>query len=522
MRILILGSGDFGKAFEALGHEVLTWESGLGGHPGQARLDPDWSELSRQLGPKAAGLDVVLVCDNLGRRTLPTGLWGCPALTVFYGIDAPLNRFWQEPYARLFDLVFFDQPAEAEEFSRLHRPAHWLPVGVDFELYQGKDRGPEKPGVCFVGVRDEKVRPKRSALLDKVAKLAPLTVLGGRQGEWLDVRRAARLYRSHQVMLNENLFCGLTTRPLEGMASGACVLSEAAPGAMDIYFNDNEDISYFDSDDLEERLKLCLGDGAYRLRLERNGREAVRAGHTMEHRVRAMLRHIGESSAKPSAGRLRKTGLDALRLEGEALLMTGARWPHSASSRLPRALGRLEAGVNSPNCDRSGLEALGLAASLKGDYAAAGNMFAQAAQGDNDINVLRHMIAAWLEGDAVAVSRVGGGLRSRYPELRLEPGRAEFHLACARVMIDLGGELTPGFNRQPLPMPFWQGLEHLMEAVRLDPTLYTAWELAGDVLLKRGAPNQAHDCYVRARSGGDRTGELRAKTREAARKGYLL
>ena len=102
MRILILGSSDFAKAFKALGHEVLVWAPDSGANPSRAVIDPDWSELVRELGGKAAGLDVVLVCDNLGRRTLPTGLWGCPALTVLYGIDAPLNRFWQESYARLF------------------------------------------------------------------------------------------------------------------------------------------------------------------------------------------------------------------------------------------------------------------------------------------------------------------------------------------------------------------------------------------------------------------------------------
>ena len=72
--------------------------------------------------------------------------------------------FWQKHYASLFDLVFIDQRAYAQKISRLTPAAvHWLPVAVDVGGYLGR---PEKKrhDIGFVGVINEKVRPKRSRI----------------------------------------------------------------------------------------------------------------------------------------------------------------------------------------------------------------------------------------------------------------------------------------------------------------------------------------------------------------------
>ncbi len=520
MRILIVGSDDLATPMRELGHSVFSCRGDSSSDLPLGGLDPDWKDLQSLIKKRGISLDAVLVCDNLGRRSLPTGLWGCPAVTVFYGVDAPLNGFWHAPYHRLFDLVFMDQPREAAKYSRRRGQVHWLPVGVDFDLYQGTSPERKKEGVCFVGVRDPKVRPKRSAILDQVARLAPLYEGGGRRGAWLDTRKAAELYRSYKVMLNENLFPGITTRPLEGMAAGACVLSEAAPGAMDVFFKDAEQITYYTPDSLIQRLKRCLQDEHYCSRVAQNGQEAVRQGHTLMHRAESIIGHIESIARLPLSERGRCRPGEALGFEGEALLMAGARWGADCPSRIPRAGGRLRA-VMKNGANPSTAAAAGLAASLLGQWGTACAFFERGAKECNDINLLSLALAAWHESGPKRAREIMKGLDGDMSALFLGPGQAEFHLACAHLLAGWGQDMTPGFNRQRLPMVFWTALEHLLEAVRLAPGMTAAWEMAGDLLMQRRAPNQAYGCFAAALKGNPGHAALEQKAERAARQGYM-
>jgi Flp pilus assembly protein TadD len=67
----------------------------------------------------------------------------------------------------------------------------------------------------------------------------------------------------------------------------------------------------------------------------------------------------------------------------------------------------------------------------------------------------------------------------------------------------------------------WTALEHLLEATRLSPEQGAAWELLADILLARGQPNQAHDCYLRAQKAGAGP-DVPEKLAKAASEGYLL
>ena len=236
MRFLMLGSDNFADPLRGLGHEVLFCGPDQDADLKISSQDIAWPELSRKLAKSGFKPEVIMVCDNVGYRTLPINLYESDAITVFYGIDSPLNRFWQMPYARLFDLAFLDQPTEAEFLAARHGQAHWLPVGIQPELYGGSHRGPVSPGGAFVGVVNERVRPKRSALLDLLAGVTAIKINGGRGQAWFPTEKAAALYRGHQFVLNENLFPGVTTRPLEVMASGGALLTEEAPRAMDRFF----------------------------------------------------------------------------------------------------------------------------------------------------------------------------------------------------------------------------------------------------------------------------------------------
>lgn len=517
MRILILGSDNFAEPLRALGCEAWTCAPEAGADLTLAALDPDWRQISELAYKNGFIPDAILVTDHIGGRRLPTGLWNAPAVTVFYGLDAPLNRFWQTPYARLFDLALLDQPQEARELTALHAGAHWLPVGVNPALYQGNGGAPPKAGACFVGVLDPVVRPKRSALLARAERICPLTVRGGRRDGWFPTERAAELYRSHQVVLNENLFPGLTTRPLEVMASGGCLLSEAAPGAMDRFFTDGEHLVYFDHHDFDQKLEALLKDAPLRRRLAQRGRELVRAQHGLKERAREIVKLIEDMSATPPAQRPRAAGGDALRLEGQALLMAGLRWPEKGGRlRVMRAAPRLEAAAVDGADPLPAARWAGLAGLVAGRERSALGRLARAADAGDPRDRLNWALAAFLAGQAEEADRVIAGL----PGLEGRPGQARFHLAASRLLADQGRALGVGFNRRGLHPCFWTALEHLLHAVALEPKAAPAWEFMGDILLAGGAPNQARDAYGRARSLADGP-ELQRKCAEAAQRGYL-
>lgn len=520
MRILLLGSLDFAEPLRALGHQVVVLDRS-GNGCAQTGQDSAWGDLKRLLNHGRDTVDAVVVSDNVGHRTLPTGLWDAGPVTAFYGLDAPINAFWQTSYARLFDVALLDQPMQSELLAGQHPGAGWLPVGIDPSLYQGDIPDMQTPGVCFVGVVNEAVRPKRSALLAKVDKIAPLTVRGGRKDQWFPTLDSARLYRSHQVMLNENLFNGVTTRPLEGMASGACVLSEAAPGAMDRLFKDGEHLLFFGPLDLEQKLKFLLGDDGLRRRLAEAGREEVLGRHTLTHRAQELVRRLELAATVPSDRRPRARAGEALRLEGEALTMAALRWPkRDGAVRLERGAGRLTVAANDGADPLLGARSAGLACFIAGNLRRARSFLARAAEQGSAGDALRLALAHWRDERPDQARLALARLPKDHPGLSEGPGDAGFHLAAARLLTSEGQGLSEGFNRQKLAPLAWTALEHLVEATRLEPGLALAWEMCGDLVMEHGAPNQAHFCYLRAMERHPHA-SLKRKIQTAAQEGYL-
>lgn len=517
MHVLCLGSDNLAAALRAEGCRVTVCgpqpEAGLA----WSTPDPDWRDLETAAQAKGLIFDAILVTDHIGRRQLPTGLWAAGPVTAFYALDAPLNHFWHSAYAGLFDLALFDQPAEAAAMARLGGASHWLPVAVTPELYESDAAPQSRSGACFVGVVDAAVRPKRSALLAKISKLTGLAVRGGRQGQWFATADAARLYREHQIVINENLFAGFTTRPLEVMAAGGCLFSESAPGSMDRHFLDREHLAYFGPHDMEQKLELLLGDEGLRRRMAERGRDAVRAGHTFRHRAGQLIAWLQDMAGRPPSARPRARGGEALRREGEALLLAGLRWSgQSGETRLGRALGRLAAAAADGADPLAASRAYGRAACVVGQAQPALAHLGRAAEAGDETDGLAWGLAAWqLDRPDLARQALGA-----LPGVRGLPGEAGFHLDAADLLQRGGVDLCPGFNRHGLAPVWWTALEHLLEASRLRPDDPQTWERLGDLLLAQSAPNQAHDCYLRARALSP-SPELTRKLGQAARQGYL-
>lgn len=513
MRLVLLGSDTFAAPLRGLGHEVQT--CGPTGDIAIAAPDPEWVQVEALYKKRGFRPDAVLVTDNVGNRQLPTGLAEASIVTAFYGVDSPLNRFWQEPYAQLFDLAFLDQLDESERLAQLHPGAYWLPVGVEPSLYEVQPEANEIPGVCFVGVIDESVRPKRSALLAKVERISHLVVRGGRQDAWFPTQRAAKLYASHQITLNENLFPGVTTRPLEVMASGGCLLSEAAPGSMDRFFVDQEHLCYFGPENLDDKLEQLLKDHALRARLRSQGLDIVLEKHTLGHRAHIIVKHLEKvmSGVQPKP---RAQDGEALRLEGEALLMAGLRWPAKAGGRrVLRGAMRLRAAAADGAAPLSAARSAGLAELSLGRFDEALIHFRRVGE-----------LGGVREGLAWALSAWQAGLHNEYSKqcrklgIAGSPGEAPFHIGAAQALEQAGQAASIGFNRGRLHPAYWTSLEHLLEATKCEPDKGQTWEFLGDLLLDQCAPNQAAQAYDRAWQLTP-SGRVGNKLSEAAHKGYM-
>ena len=521
MRFALLGSDNFAAPLRGLGHEVLFCATSKDADIKTSSRDAAWPELARKLGNRGFKPDAVIVCDDIGYRTLPVQLYDSDVITVFYGVDSPLNRFWQMPYARLFDLAFLDQPAEAEHLAAKHHRSHWLPVGIEPEYYVGRHTGALLPGGVFVGVVNQKVRPKRSALLNLLGSVAPMEIAGGRGQAWFPTEKAAACYRGHQFVLNENLFSGLTTRPLEVMASGGALLTEEAPGAMDRHFRDGKHLLYFSPQSLRQKLYLLLEDSALRDRLARSGREAVLSGHTLAHRAEQLVGLIEDIAQEPRGLAQRPRGRVALYLEGRALFTAGLRWPgKGGGQRVLAGAGRLLAAAGDTDRPTPMSKWAGLAALVLGESDICLKYLQMATEsGGAEERLLLALAAAQLGKARIAKQAVA----ALGPEVSASPqngGPASLNLAAARILAQRGRSFTPGFDARKLPPAMWSGLEHMIQTCQAQPENGFLWEELGDLLLANNAPNEAHHSYAIAeRCGG--SPRLAEKLMCAKEKGYL-
>lgn len=498
MHILLMGHDTFAKPLRGLGLQVTTCGPGPEADLRLDEPDLDWVRVERLLVGQA--VQAVLVTDDVGYRRLPAGLWQCPLPTAFYGIDAPINRFWQMHYARLFDLAWLDQPVDAQDLSAVHDGAGWLPLAIDPARYQGSSDGPQREGVCFVGVVNDAVRPKRSAMLSRIKALTPLNVAGGRRGQWVSAEQAAELYRTHQVVLNENLFPGLTTRPLEVMAAGGCLLTESAPGAMDVYFQDGVHLAYYDHYKLEYVLKGLLANPGLRKRLADSGREAVLSGHTLDHRAQTIADELQIMAAVSEDQRPRLRDNQALAAEGQAYVMAGLRWPgKNGPRRLQRGAARLAKVARSGDATTKTIYFAGLAALALGRNHEALSMLGMAAAGNGESECLALGLAMGSMGRSHQARGALTPLLADYPGLAQQPASEGFHLAAARLLTDHGRDVRPGFNGSGLPPAMWTAFEHLQEVIQRHPHSADAWQHMADILSQRGASFEAERCITKAR-----------------------
>lgn len=275
---LCLVNSSLSAAFEALGHEVLDL------HP-----KPGVCDLHGLLRDKGFVPEILVQQESLGPRVLLRGLEMLDCTKVFWSVDTHQNTFWQEEYARLFDLTLSTQ----KHWTELLRGygverTGWLPwFGRRLPWIPWKER-PRR--LCFVG-RVTKQRPSRQrfvAFLQKHFGLAPVQ----------DVSFAQMLgaYQQSWLAPNESIFGEINFRLFEAASCGCLVFNQAGiPGLEDLLQPDREIVLFSHALDLAEKIAYCMNHPAQAERQAKAGWARIQEAHLPMHRARRIIEAARES-----------------------------------------------------------------------------------------------------------------------------------------------------------------------------------------------------------------------------------
>lgn len=479
MHILCLGSEYFHEPFARMGHKVI------------APPHQDGFPLGDFYHMLVDRPDVLVYTDHLGTHAWPDGLEQLDIPKIYYAVDTPINFWWQKHFAGLFDLCYVDQKPFVEKMAARNIDAHWLPVAVNTSAYQGpEEAGGKIYDFGFVGVIDEKVRAKRSRLVKQLSGRFSLKAMGDRLEGWLGPEDSSSLYRQSRLILNENLFPGVTTRMFEAMASGTVLFTEKAGGDLGELFLPGEDFAWFEPQDLFEAAKYWLEDEEHLKKVAARALDKVRSFHDVNHRAETVLKAAAALNLSQAP-----SGPEAWDLTGRSLFLTALRWPgETGKERLLRAeslfLKAAEEGELSPE----GKFMLGHISRLKGDPDRARLWLNRSWDEGFDRSALGLGVLAMGVQDTEEATRWFGaftGLGSDFPELT--PGVLHFEavLPIAAKLTAMGEQVVPGFNLMPHDPALWNAFEYYLSAHQAHPENLEVGLALGSLLLTTGASAEA-------------------------------
>lgn len=520
MDIALIGSNYFQEAFNRLGCRTF-W---ISGHP-DADLNCGFRDphIPYLLSKTPFKPDAILLTDDLGWRILPTGLEKTSIPTAWYAVDVPINYFWQKQFAPLFDIVFSDQKLYVEKLRR-HTSAmvSWLPVAVDVKRYLGGPL-PPKYDIGFVGVVNPGVRPKRSLIIDGLKASYNMFTAGGRKDEWIPPERAAGLYRSSRIVLNENLFPGVTTRMFEAMASGALLLTEATDESIGDLFIPGEDLSLYGPDNLTDLIDYYLHNREIRRKTAASGRDKVIENHDVINRAETLLEIL--QAAK--CGKSFKDSSLFDRCSAKTLFLTGMRWPRkNGIERLRMAENLFRKNQSFGQLDPESFYFSGIIAKISKRPGEAEACFEQAAQAGE---IRAALALAYLRNESGRSAEASGIFRKaliHYGVDDARPGEPFFtpdhHYSAGRCLESAGFGLTPGFSKFNSDISFWSALEHYRKALQLDPAHTKTLVRMGDLLAEHDAYTEAATFYEKALRLNPNDSVIEGKYSAAAESGYFL
>lgn len=236
------------------------------------------------------GVPVDFVLLELYGNSVPIdGVRECDHELVAYCIDSPLNMFWLKEACSLFDHVFVDQQSSVEELRKDGINACWLPLCCQQSYFVEPQE--KIYDISFIGTIN-KHRLKRSNLLDHIQKQFTINLV-----QHVSMREAQKIFAQSRIVLNENIFSGLTLRVFQGLAANALVLTEKGAAGVDSCFVDGEHLVEFTPYDVLEKLHSLLADSERREEIAHAGRLLCEQEHTSTSRAKALLSAIHDKTA---------------------------------------------------------------------------------------------------------------------------------------------------------------------------------------------------------------------------------
>ena len=260
------------EGLQALGHNLITLP-----------LSDD-EDINSMLDGVSADIDLVLL--EIGILTvIPKNIHKCKHILAAYCIDSPINEFWLSELCRIFDYVFVDQKSTMLHFKDKNIYSQWMPLCVtssDFREYNEK----KEYDIVFVGNTSQH-RLKRNNLLNLLKKYFSVTVVQN-----ISSSQMLTVFSQAKIVLNENLFSGLTLRVFQGLASGALVLTEEGGVGVEDYFRDREHLVCYNPNNIISLFDNILANYDSYAHIADNGQSACRQYHTSAARAHTLLTAI--------------------------------------------------------------------------------------------------------------------------------------------------------------------------------------------------------------------------------------
>ncbi len=510
MHILALGSEYFHEAFARQGHKVI------------APPHDDGFPLGDFYHHLVDRPDVLIYTDHLGKHAWPEGLEQLDIPKIYYAVDTPINMWWQKHFAGLFDLCFVDQKPAVEQLTARGLDARWLPVAVNTAAYQDhRGEGADKIyDFGFVGVIDDKVRAKRSRLVKQLSGRFSLKTMGDHLEGWVGPEDSAALYRQSRLILNENLFPGVTTRMFEAMASGTVLFTEKAGGDLGELFLPGEDFAWFEPGELFEAAEYWLADETRLKRVAARALDKVIGAHDIGHRAETVLK----AAAALNLSRTPR-GPEAWDLTGRTLFLTALRWPaETGKGRLLRAESLFLKAAEEGGLSPEGKFMLGHISRMKGDPDRSRLWLARAWDEGFQRAALGMGVLAMGQQRTDEAARWFGaftGLGADFPELTVGSLHFEAVLPIAARLVDLGEGITPGFNLMIHDPALWTAFEFYLSAHQARPENLEVGRILSGLLLNAGAPAEAMDVARSTLAHHPQDETLSQIFSQAARASYL-
>jgi len=481
MLILSLGSEYFHEALVAQGHKVIV------------PPHDDGFPLAEFYNKHTDRPDLLLYTDHLGKHAWPDGLEELDIPKIYYAVDTPINFWWQKHFASLFDICYVDQKPYVPKLADRGVDARWLPVAVNTRAYQSeRDQADKIYDFGFVGVVDEKVRAKRSRLVKQLSGRFSLKTMGAHQEGWVGPDESSALYRQSRLILNENLFPGVTTRMFEAMASGTVLFTEKAGGDLGELFKPGEDFAWFEPQELFEAAEYWLSDEARLKKVSDRALEKVVNSHDIRNRADTVMAAAAKLNLSQGV-----RGPEAWDLTGRTLFLTALRWPNeTGKERIVRAERLFLKAAGESLLSPEGKFMLGHIARLKGEQEKAQLWLTRAWDEGYVRAALGLGVLAMSLGKTDDAARWFGaftGLGAGFPAMSVGSLHFEAVLPIAAKLMEMGEAITPGFNFLVHDPALWTAFEFYLSAHQARPDNLEAGLALSGLLLNYGAPAEAMD-----------------------------